>query len=187
MSFLRRLSFQIWYTRRPPWDSGIVPPEVEELIRTQPPGRALDLGCGSGTSSLALAEAGWAVSGVDFVPAAIRTARHKAQRAGLTIDFQVGDVSRLRGVRGTFELVLDIGCFHGLTDPQKARYLGALDGLLTPGGTWLIYGFFAPGETPGPVPPGLSLVRRQDGFDRRERPSAWLWFCKTHPPKVRVP
>ncbi len=43
---LRRLDFILRYLRRPAWNSGIVPP-----------GAALDLGCGAGTSSLALAQA----------------------------------------------------------------------------------------------------------------------------------
>jgi len=187
MSFFRRLSFGLWYVRRPPWDSGIVPPEVEEFIRTHAPGRAIDLGCGTGTSSLALARAGWTVTGVDFVPRAIKIAKLKTKKEGLAVDFRVGDASRLRGVGGPFELVLDIGCFHGLSGTQKARYLDGLEALLAPGGIWLLYGFFKPDEAPGPglVPADLarasrrlSLVRRQDGTDKKNRPSAWFWYQK---------
>ena len=32
-----------------PWDSGITPPEILELLDILPAGCALDLGCGSGT------------------------------------------------------------------------------------------------------------------------------------------
>jgi SAM-dependent methyltransferase len=187
MSFFRSLSFRFWYTRRPPWDSGVVPPEVEAFIRSRAPGRALDLGCGTGTSSLALARAGWTVTGVDFVPRAIGIAKQKSKKEGLAVDFRVGDASRLRDVRGPFGLVLDIGCFHGLSGAQKERYLAGLEDLLAPGGTWLLYGFFESGEAPDPgLEPSdtahashrLRLVRRQDGTDRKERPSAWFWFEK---------
>jgi cyclopropane fatty-acyl-phospholipid synthase-like methyltransferase len=187
MNLFRRLSFGFWYVGRPPWDSGIVPPEVEEFIRTHAPARALDLGCGTGTSSLALARAGWTVTGVDFVPRAIKIAKQKAKKSSVEIDFRVGDVSRLHGVRGPFELALDIGCFHGLADPQKARYLDGLEALLAPGGIWLLYGFFKPDESPGPgfVPADLvrasrllNLLKRHDGTDKRDRPSAWFWFQK---------
>jgi SAM-dependent methyltransferase len=187
MSFFRRLSFGLWYMRRPPWDSRIVPPEVEEFLHSHDPARALDLGCGTGTSSLALARAGWTVTGVDFIPRAINIAKQKMKQAGLKIDFRVGDVSRLHGVRGPFELVLDIGCFHGLSAAQKTRYLEGLEDLIAPGGTWLLYGFFNADESPGPgfVPADLarasrhlSLVHRQDGMDKENRPSAWFWFQK---------
>jgi SAM-dependent methyltransferase len=212
---MRRLSFNLWYLRRPPWDSGIVPPEVVDFIHTHPLSRALDLGCGTGTSSLALAKAGWQVTGVDFVPRAIRIARAKAKAAGVSVDFRVGDVTRLMrpstapstpalpapaqvqvagGARegqtaplGAYDLVLDIGCFHGLSSQQKRIYLAQLPDLLTPSGTWLMYGFFKLDETPGPgLFPGdleiaalhLTLVRRQDGVDKKGRASAWFWFQK---------
>ncbi len=112
MSFFRRLAFNIWYLRRPPWDSDIVPPELVDFIRTHQAGRALDLGCGSGTSSLALARAGWTVTGMDFVPRAIHTAKQKAKTTGLTIDFRVSDATRLPPFPNPFDLVLDIGCFQ---------------------------------------------------------------------------
>lgn len=183
----RRLDFILRYLGSPPWDSGIVPPEVEDFITAHPPGRALDLGCGSGTSSLALARAGWQVTGVDFVPRALRMARRKAKAAGLYVDFRVGDVTRLAAslLTASFSLVLDIGCFHGLDERQKRLYLDQLPRLLAPGGTWLLYGFF---RQPDSSPPGLSeediaaaqtilhLVKRQDGVDKKSRPSAWFWF-----------
>jgi len=184
MSFFRRLSFILWYLRRAPWDSGIVPPEVEAFLRTHPSGRALDLGCGTGTSSMALAAAGWTVTGLDFVPRAIKIAQRNAKKAGLTVDFRVGDVTRPQDIRAPFDLVLDIGCFHGLSIEEKLRYLDNLPALLAPGGTWLLYGFFKPEEAPGPglVPADISrltssltLIQRQDGKDKKDRPSAWLW------------
>ncbi len=183
MNFLRRLTFGMWYLGHPPWDSGIVPPEVEEFIREHTPGCALDLGCGTGTSSLALVRAGWTVTGVDFARRAIRFARQKARRAGLEIDFRVADVLHLPSLPDPFSLVLDIGCFHGLSPSGKIVYLKQLDHLLAPGGTWLLYGFIKLDESPGSglIPADLEsiqlkLTRRQDGVDKRDRPSVWLWF-----------
>jgi cyclopropane fatty-acyl-phospholipid synthase-like methyltransferase len=187
MNFFRRLTFDIWYLRHPPWDSGIVPPEVEDFIQGNPPGRALDLGCGSGTSSLALVHAGWTVTGVDFARGAKCIAKYKARAANLTIDFDVADVTCLPDSLFTisYDLVLDIGCFHGLSPSGKVAYLNQLNRLLAPGATWLLYGFFKPDERPGPgfiradlesIP--LKLTKRQDGVDRKTRPSAWFWFQK---------
>ncbi len=186
MSFIRRLTFNLWYLRHPPWDSGIVPPEVEEFIASHLPGRALDLGCGTGTSSLALARAGWNVCGVDFAPHAIRLARRKSCSAGLHVDFRSGDVTHLSAdmFEAPFDLLLDIGCFHSLAAEEKRAYLDNLDRLLHGGGIWLVYGFFMPEESPlidpvtGQLPGGmrLRLVWRRDGMERRSRPSSWFCF-----------
>jgi cyclopropane fatty-acyl-phospholipid synthase-like methyltransferase len=187
MTFLRRLSFELWYLRHPPWESGIVPPEVVEFFAAHPPGRALDLGCGSGTSSLALARAGWTVRGVDFARHAIRMARQKARLAGLSVDFRLGDVTNLPPPvsANPYDLVLDIGCFHGLTVRARGIYLDNLQRLLAPGGSWLMYGFFKPQESPGPgltanEPQELGkrfrLVWRRDGVEKKDKPSAWFCF-----------
>ena len=175
------------YLRRPPWDSGITPPELYEFITTHSAGRAIDLGCGTGTNVLTLAQHGWQVTGVDFVPKAIRDAKRKLKAANLHADLLVGDVTNLSGIIGPFDLALDIGCFHGLEN--KSKYLDELDRLLAPGGYWLFYGFVRPASHPsGPGldastldrihARGFSLVSRRDGFDRRERPSAWFLFQK---------
>jgi cyclopropane fatty-acyl-phospholipid synthase-like methyltransferase len=184
------MTFDMWYLRRPPWDSGIVPPEVEDFIQMNAPGRALDLGCGTGTSSLGLARAGWTVTGVDFAWRAISTAKTKARALDLNIDFLVAQVTRLPQQIFTFsfDLVLDIGCFHGLSPSGKACYLDQLEHLLTPEGTWLLYGFFKPEDSPIPemIPDKLEgtrlkLKKRQNGMEKMKRPSAWFWFQKESP------
>jgi SAM-dependent methyltransferase len=184
----RRLIFNLWYFRKPPWDSGISPPELLEFIQTHPPGKAIDLGCGSGTNVVTLARAGWQVSGVDFAPRAIRIAKKKLKRENLTADLRVGDVTKLEGIRTSFDLALDIGCFHGLSQSGKQDYLTQLDRLLAPNGFWLMYGFFrtSPHHAPlGLVEADIDLIStqfilrsRQNGFDKRARPSAWFLFQK---------
>lgn len=184
-NLLQKLSFSLWYFGRPPWDSGITPPELWDFIHNHPAGRAIDLGCGSGTNAIALAQNGWQATGVDFAGRAIQMAKRKAQNAGATIDFRVGDVTRLRDVEGPFDLALDMGCFHSLTVSQRLAYLHNLERLLAAGGFWLLYGFFKPDARPGA---GLletdielaavyfQLVERKDGVDKRGRPSAWFLF-----------
>jgi ubiquinone/menaquinone biosynthesis C-methylase UbiE len=183
---LRRLQFILRYIGRPPWDSGLTPPELYEYIRSHPAGRAIDLGCGTGTNVLALAQHGWQVTGVDFAPRAVRLAKQKLKKANVQADLRVGDVTRLDGINGSFDLALDIGCFHGVLD--KAAYLSELTRLLAPSGHWLLYAFFRPPASP-PTNPGLdeatlaliqplgfTLLSRTDGFDKRGRPSAWFLF-----------
>ncbi len=182
---LRRLVFNSWYLFRPPWDRGISPPELLDFIAHHPAGRALDLGCGTGTNVITLAQHGWQVTGVDFASRAVRKAHRKLAQAGIQADVRVGDVTRLEGISGPFELALDMGCFHGL--PDHASYLVQLSRVLSPGGYWLLYAMLKPspeGSRPGLTPAdleqiagsGFALVSRQDGFNRGTIPSAWLLY-----------
>jgi ubiquinone/menaquinone biosynthesis C-methylase UbiE len=185
---LRRLAFNLRYFRKPPWDSGISPPELLEFIRTHPPGKAIDLGCGTGTNVITLARTGWQVTGVDFASRAIRMAKAKVKRENVQADFHIGDVTKLNNVTGRYDLALDIGCFHSLSQTGKLDYLNQLNRILTPNGFWLMYGFFNPNTPPtGPglgeadielISSRLSLLSRRNGFDRRKRPSAWFLFQK---------
>lgn len=189
-NILRRLTFNLWYYFNPPWDSGISPPELLGFIETHPPGNAIDIGCGTGTNVVTLAKAGWQVTGVDFVPRAIRMAERKGREASIQVELMVRDATYLKGISGPFDLALDMGCFHSLGN-KKAAYLSELDRILAPGGYWLMYGFFNPdaaSNDPGLaeadlelVPASLTLVWRQDGFDKRERPSAWFLYRKASP------
>ena len=110
---------------RPAWDSADPRPELAELASSRPPGRALDLGCGTGTDALYLAGRGWETTGIDFAPEAITAARKKADDAGVKAVFVVGDASRLReaGVRGPFDLLLDIGCYHTIPAGRRDAYV----------------------------------------------------------------
>ncbi len=196
---LRRLQFDLLYFGSPPWDSGITPPEVFEFIQAHSAGRALDVGCGTGTNVITLAKAGWQVTGFDFAPRAIQIAKRKIKQAGIQAELFTDDATRMKNVSGKFDLVLDIGCFHGV--PNKADYLTQLDRVLAPGGFWLMYGFLAQGSDPStrfasgraPSAPrigpadlsrisahGLTLLSRHNGFDKRERPSAWLLYEKVN-------
>lgn len=58
-----------------------------------PPARILDLGCGTGTLSVLLAELGYDVRGVDIAPRMIERAQDKARRHGVDARFEVGDAS----------------------------------------------------------------------------------------------
>jgi 2-polyprenyl-3-methyl-5-hydroxy-6-metoxy-1,4-benzoquinol methylase len=181
----RKLFFNFHYLKNPPWDTGISPPELIQFIENHSPGRALDLGCGTGTNAITLAINDWQVTGVDFARKALRLARSKAKTAGVQVDFHYADVSRLSGIAGPFDLVLDIGCFHGLPANAKTRYLTNLDHLLSEHGSFMIYTFLC---GPGQQGIGLAdtdlnyllsnyhLVDRKDGTERGQRLSAWFIF-----------
>lgn len=180
----RWVEFNLWYYRNPPWDTGVSPPELLAFIQQHPPGRALDLGCGTGTNAITLARSGWQVIGVDFALPAIQRARRKARAAGLFIDFRADDVTRLNGVAGPFDLILDIGCFHGLTQGGRVTYRDNARRLLRTGGNLLLYAHLKSAETD---PHGLresdldiflpyfALVLHEEGVDGARR-SAWLTY-----------
>ena len=188
-NLFRRLLFQYWYFGQPKWDTGISPPELLEFIRKHKPGRAIDIGCGTGTNIITLAKAGWQVTGVDFAPRAIHLAKQKRRETDISATLSVNDATNLRGINGPYDLALDIGCFHGIPRDGQSKYLQQLNRILTPNGFWLMYGFFKPSTAhPGPglveadmnlILSQLTLVSRRDGFDdKRDRPSAWFLFQK---------
>lgn len=102
-----------------PWDSGVPPPKLVAAVEGPErvtPGKALDLGCGTGTNCVYLAQHGWQATGVDFVPRAIAMARWKAEAAAVSPRLVVGDVTRLGslGIGTGYGLLLDLGCFHSI-------------------------------------------------------------------------
>jgi cyclopropane fatty-acyl-phospholipid synthase-like methyltransferase len=188
-TLFRRLFFHYWYYRQPPWDTGISPPELLSFIQNHKPGRAIDLGCGTGTNVITLARSGWRVTGVDFAPRAIKLARQKLEKAGVQAELAVKDVTKLDGIKGPFDLAFDLGCFHTIPQEMRTGYLSQLDRILAPAGFWLMYGFLIPEASQArhglfetdiqQISSQLSLLSRQDGFDdHREKSSAWFLFQK---------
>ncbi len=188
MPLLRKLFFTLFYLRKPPWDTNQSPPELLAFLADHPAGRALDLGCGTGTNVITLAQHGWEVIGVDFVRKPISLARKKAARAGVRAEFRLEDVTRLRGIRGPFDLILDIGCYHSLAPKGQQAYRRNIHRLLASGGTFLLYAFIKPGGREAgsglteadvdQLAHELNLVDRQDGTDRGRIHSVWLTFRK---------
>src|SRR4051794_3832628 len=93
----------------------------EEEGREAPYGQALDMGTGSGTWGVRLAERGWEVTGLDIVDKALHRARERADEAGVEMRLVHGDVTALsKADVGTgYRLILDTGTFHGLEESQR--------------------------------------------------------------------
>jgi SAM-dependent methyltransferase len=151
-----KLSFRLMYLLGwTPWDTGITPPELVAAIEggdRLEPGRALDLGCGTGTNAVYLASHGWDVVAVDFAPAAVAKARQKAAAAEVQVTFLVGDVTQLDalGVSGPFQLFFDLGCFHSIPVDRRPAYVDGAARRAAPGATFLLWAFgVARGRRPG--------------------------------------
>ena len=143
----RRLSWELYYVvGRTPWDTGEIPPELTELLAEGElrPERALDVGCGTGTHSIYMARHCPDVVGVDFSRPALRQARRKAERAGVSVRFQTADVLTLGAGGGTdlgglFDFMLDLSCLHTFSAEDRARYGESARRVVRPGGHVLLY------------------------------------------------
>src|SRR6478752_2203383 len=111
-----------------PWEANRDDGPLTEVLASRPSGRALDAGCGTGRHAVSIAEHGWTVTGVDGVGQALRKARARAETAGVSdrATFIQGDVAHLGDLLGEerYDLVLDVGCFHGLSEPERAAFAG---------------------------------------------------------------
>ena len=181
-----------------PWDDALPPPEVQALVAGLQPGRALDLGCGYGRASIYLAQQGWRVDGVDFVPQAIAEARSRAEAAGVSgqIQFHVASVSDLHFLQGPYDLAIDIGCMHAIPEEERPAYRDGLLRLLAPEAPYLLFARLRQeGENVEDGPRGLTeeavralfepdfeLKRVERGETHADEsppwPSAWYWFQK---------
>jgi SAM-dependent methyltransferase len=183
---LRWLWFNLAYFKQPPWDTGVSPPELLQFVGSHPPGRALDLGCGTGTNLLTLASYGWQVSGIDYAWRAVQIARKRLKQSGATGYVTAGDVTMAKHIRGQFDLVLDMGCYHGISKTRRSAYRANLLRWLAMGGTFLMYAHCL--ELNGQVGIDdmdiegfcrmLNIRERLDSIDSRGRPAVWLRFEK---------
>jgi SAM-dependent methyltransferase len=154
MRFLYQLMYRIGFT---PWDTPetSVPAVLRDVIEGSQAihsGRALDLGCGMGRHAIYLARHGWQVTGLDSAGLALRTARQRADRAGVKIDFVRGDVTRIdkTGVSGPFNFFLDGGCFHGMSEDERRRYSKSITQVAAPDAEILLFSF---GPSMRSIPP----------------------------------
>jgi len=158
---LFKLLYRLGFT---PWDAHPLATSLRNLVEGDaalPPGAALDIGCGTGDSSIYLAQHGWRVTGVDFVPKALGKAREKAAAKQVAVDFVHADATRLRseGVGTDFSLIIDNGCLHGMSDGDRDAYVREVTAVAGPGARLLIVAF----------PPGSFPVRGIDPADVEQR------------------
>ena len=155
-------------------DHGLRDPAVrgawhERLQQWLPPGRltVLDVGCGTGSLSLLVAEMGHAVTGIDWSVTMIARARAKAEAAGWPIDFRTGNAADPPFPPRSFDVVL---CRHVLWAlPEPERVLRRWAGLLTPGrrlvlieGYWHTGGGLHADELVKMIPPPMVGIQRDD-------------------------
>lgn len=157
---LFRLFYRLGFT---PWEGHALGQSLRNLVEGNDSpalaaGTALELGCGTGDTSIYLAKHGWQVTAVDFVPTALEKARAKARGESVAINFVHADIRQLRqaGINGPFPLILDNGCLHNMNDDDRDSYVREVSAVAAPDARLLIVAF---------LPGGRFGVR---GIDRAE-------------------
>lgn len=180
-----------------PWDHELPPPELIALADAMQPGKVLDLGCGYGRTVRYLAARGWTADGVDFVELAIDEARKRLGEVPFAkrVRFFHSTVTAMPYLDQPYDLIVDIGCMHSLTEASLRAYAAEVTRLLQSGGTYLLFAHINDGEEEGEdAPKGIAeaqihalfshfeLIRAEYGEtqveDKPPWASAWFWFRK---------
>jgi SAM-dependent methyltransferase len=174
-----------------PWDTGEPEPLLVEFVtsgRIQPT-RTLEIGAGTGTNALWLAERGFDVLGVDVAPLAAERATAKLEGRDLHCHFDTLDFLRASPPGSPFQFVFDRGCFHVFDEPEeRTRFAARVAAALRPGGLWLslIGSTEGPPREVGPprrsarevavaIEPALEIVELRAAEFRAH--GARAWFC----------
>jgi SAM-dependent methyltransferase len=174
-----------------PWDTGRPEPLLVDFVISVgiAAGRTLEIGAGTGTNAIWLAERGFDVLGVDVSPLAVEKARAKTESRALSCRFATLDFLAAPPPDGPFHFVFDRGCFHVFDEPEeRSRFAACVAAALEPGGLWLslIGSTEGPPREVGPprrsareitlaIEPALEIVELRSAEFRDNGVKAW--FC----------
>jgi SAM-dependent methyltransferase len=120
-----------------PWSHAEPTMFLAEICRRRKPGKALDIGCGSGTDSVFLASQGWDVTSLDFVPKALELTQQRAALQGLSITPVVADITTWEPPQ-QYDLVLDHGLLHNMDPVRYDAYRDCVLSALAPAGEFVL-------------------------------------------------
>jgi len=114
-------------------------------LGVEPPLRALDLGCGDGTTAVPLARLGAEVVGIDIASNLVEAGSRRAAEAGLNnLKFQEGDACNLQGVDDrSFDLTLSV--FGAMFAPKPFDVAQEMVRVTKPGGR-IVMGNWIPND-----------------------------------------
>src|SRR5271156_2661967 len=120
----------------------------EALVKSlgiTPPLRALDLGCGDGTTAVPLARLGAEVVGIDIARNLVEAGNKRAAAAGLhRLTFQEGDACNLQGV-GDHSFDLTLSVFGAMFAPKPFEVAREMVRVTKPGGR-IVMGNWIPND-----------------------------------------
>ena len=123
-----------------PWDTGQPEPLLVEFVTSGAvtPGPTLEIGAGTGTNAIWMADRGFDVLGVDVSPLAVERAHAKMEGRALRCRFAAWDFLAAPPPDGAFQFVFDRGCFHVFDEAgERQRFAAQVAAVLAPGGLWL--------------------------------------------------
>ena len=127
-----------------PWDIGGPQPVVQQLVALGAvKGDVLDPGTGPGHHAIYYASKGYSATGIDGSAGALARARENAQRAGVSVNFELADATKLDGLEARFDTVVDCAFYHTFsTDLDLQRsYAEALHRATKPGARLYMFEF----------------------------------------------
>lgn len=174
-----------------PWDTGQPEPLLVEFVTSGgvAPAPTLEIGAGTGTNAIWLAEHGFDVLGIDISPLAVERAHAKMKGRALRCRFAALDFQAEPPPSGPFQFVFDRGCFHVFDEPDdRQRFAAQVAAALAPSGFWLsmIGSTEGPSREVGPprrsareialaIEPVLEVVELRSAEFRGH--GAKGWFC----------
>jgi SAM-dependent methyltransferase len=174
-----------------PWDTGEPEPLLVDFVNSGAvtPRRTLEIGAGTGTNAIWMAERGFDVLGVDVSPLAVKRADAKLEGRALPCRFAASDFLAGPPPDGSFQFIFDRGCFHVFDEPaERERFAAHVAAALAPGGLWLsmIGSTEGPPREVGPprrsarevtlaIEPALEIVELR--LAEFHGISAKAWFC----------
>jgi SAM-dependent methyltransferase len=129
-----------------PWDIGGPQPVVQQLVALGAiKGEVLDPGTGPGHHAIYYASKGYAATGIDGSETALERARENAQKAGVSVNFELADATKLEGLENRFDTVVDCAFYHTFSsEPELAQtYAQALRRATKPGARLYMFEFGA--------------------------------------------
>jgi SAM-dependent methyltransferase len=127
-----------------PWDIGGPQPVVRQLVALGAvKGEVLDPGTGPGHHAIYYASKGYAATGIDGSEGALERARANAQKAGVSVNFELADATKLDGLDNRFDTVVDCAFYHTFSaDPELQKsYVQALRRATKPGARLYMFEF----------------------------------------------
>jgi len=134
-----------------PWDIGGPQPVVRQLVALGAiKGEVLDPGTGPGHHAIYYASKGYSATGIDASPTGLERARENARRAGVSVNFQLADATKLEGLDGRFDTVVDSAFYHVFSEERELQrsYAQALHRATKPGARLYMFEF-GPGNVNG--------------------------------------
>jgi len=143
-----------------------------DAVATSPGERALDIGCGAGHTSFALARAGAEVTAVDLTDAMLDETRRGAVERGLAnVHVAPGDAEALAFPDASFDVVVSRLAAHHFPHPE--RFVAEASRVLRPGGRFALSDSVAPEDAAQDTLLNAIEVLRDPSHVRNHRVSQW--------------